>query len=330
MTKEVLDGYGTNGLFSAGVRQACRAPGHEEVPLPEPYEAVVFQDFFSARLCFPCEGFLCEVLERFNLQLHQLTPNTFSRLGIFVMSLKMAGCEPNVDTFARHYECQLKEKTVIEKRMKVERRLEFGSYNFVPRKKQVTVSIVPAYHNKWSQWPKFWFYIRVCTDEEVTASLENGLPKASVLVSEMIPMDEVQLADVFYDDLGDADAVEAFASTSRWQISRDLVEEWVSLNKWPLSSETNFAQFRVMGGYRGTILDCRRPDGFSCNFDYVRFVEDEASKAIGPYGAKEHEAKCQSLHGVRCLNRAFDAMGLIYANRMDLSPRASEGEEDAG
>lgn len=52
------------------------------------------------------------------------------------MSLKMAGCEPNVDTFARHYECQFKEKIVIERRMKVKRRLEFGSYNFVPRKKR--------------------------------------------------------------------------------------------------------------------------------------------------------------------------------------------------
>lgn len=150
MIEEVLDGYAASGLFSAGVRLACRAPGQKEVLIPEPYEAVVFWDFFSSGLCFPCEGFLCEVLEWFNLQLHQLTPNVFSRLGIFVMSLKMAGCEPNVDTFARHYECQFKEKTVIERQMKVDKRLEFGSYHFIPMKKQGTVAIVPAYRNKWS------------------------------------------------------------------------------------------------------------------------------------------------------------------------------------
>lgn len=48
----------------------------------------------------------------------------------------------------------------------------------------------------------------------MTASLENGLSKASVLVSKMTPMDGVQLADVLCDDLGDAAVVEAFASTS--------------------------------------------------------------------------------------------------------------------
>lgn len=91
VTEEALDGYVTDGLFSAAVRLACRARGREEVPTPESYEAVVFRDFFSTRLCFPCEGFVCEVLKRFNLQIHQLTPNAFSRLGDSVMSLKMAG-----------------------------------------------------------------------------------------------------------------------------------------------------------------------------------------------------------------------------------------------
>lgn len=99
---------------------------------------------------------------------------------------------------------------------------------------------------------------------------------------------------------------------------------------WPLSSETNFTQFRIEGGYRGPVLDCRRPDGFSCDFDYVRFVEDEASKVIEPYGVKEHETKCRSLPRVRHLNRVFDAMGLVYMDWTDPSPRASEAEEDAG
>lgn len=90
---------------------------------------------------------LSEVLERFNLQIHQLTPNAFSRLGVFVMALKMTGCKLNVNTFARYYESQLHEKTFKNKLTKADSLVEFGSYNFVPKKTRGTVSIVPAYRN---------------------------------------------------------------------------------------------------------------------------------------------------------------------------------------
>lgn len=36
VTEDVLDGYMVEGLISPEVRLACRAPGHEEVPTPEP------------------------------------------------------------------------------------------------------------------------------------------------------------------------------------------------------------------------------------------------------------------------------------------------------
>lgn len=45
------------------------------VPRLRPYEAVVFRDFFVAGLQFPLEKFVGDVLERFELQIHQLTPN---------------------------------------------------------------------------------------------------------------------------------------------------------------------------------------------------------------------------------------------------------------
>lgn len=45
------------------------------VPRLRPYEAVVFWDFFVAGLQFPLEKFVGDVLEHFELQIHQLTPN---------------------------------------------------------------------------------------------------------------------------------------------------------------------------------------------------------------------------------------------------------------
>lgn len=324
VTEESLDRYMADGLISSQIRSLCRATEQEEVPEPKPYEAVVFHDFFVVGLRFPCENLLSEVLERFNLQLHQLTPNAFSRLGIFAMALKMMGCQLNVNTFTRYYESQLHEKVVTNRRTKLESRVEFGSYNFVPIKARGTISIIPAYRNKWPQWMEHWFYIRVCSDEAVTEALANNLLRANSLVSQLTPMDGARLADCFNGGAKDEAALEAFVMTAQHQISHDLVEEWVALDLWPLSSESNFASFAEMRNYKGPVLNIRKLDGFSLDFDYVRAIESEANKIVGPYSMKEHETKCRGLAGLQRLNRVFDAMGLTYPDRMNPSVKSSE------
>lgn len=59
------------------------APGAEEVPEPEG-DLVVFEAFFTVRLCFPAHRFVVEVLRRFEVQIHQLTPNAMVALAKFV------------------------------------------------------------------------------------------------------------------------------------------------------------------------------------------------------------------------------------------------------
>ena len=89
--KEELDGHVGHGLIKSLMHNLCRALGREEVPLPEPYEAIIFHDFFEAGLRFPCEDFVGKVLQCFNLHIHHLTPNAFTWLGVFVMAMKMSG-----------------------------------------------------------------------------------------------------------------------------------------------------------------------------------------------------------------------------------------------
>ena len=76
-------------------------PGDEVVPQPRLYEAVVFRNFFVASLQFLLKKFIADVLERFEVQLHQLTPNAITRLRVFTMAMKMMGCELLVDMFVR-------------------------------------------------------------------------------------------------------------------------------------------------------------------------------------------------------------------------------------
>ena len=78
-------------------------------------------------------------VQYFNLQIHHLTPNAFTRSSVFAMALKMAGCALSVNTFARYYETHLHKKVVTDKRTKVEMVAHYGPYNFVPKKTKDTV-----------------------------------------------------------------------------------------------------------------------------------------------------------------------------------------------
>jgi hypothetical protein len=59
--------------------------GREEtIPKPEDDEVVVFKSFFKAGLRFPLHRMIAEVLEKFGIYLHQLTPNAIVRLNVYI------------------------------------------------------------------------------------------------------------------------------------------------------------------------------------------------------------------------------------------------------
>jgi hypothetical protein len=68
------------GYFGNGIGHV---PGAEEVPEPEG-ELVVFEAFFTAGLRLPAHRFVAEVLQRFEVQVHQLTPNVVVALAKYV------------------------------------------------------------------------------------------------------------------------------------------------------------------------------------------------------------------------------------------------------
>jgi hypothetical protein len=81
------------GYFGGGV---ARAPGTEEVPEPEG-ELVVFEAFFAAGLRLPAHRFVGQVLRRFNIQIHQLTPNAVVALSKYVWATTSYGGQPSVE-----------------------------------------------------------------------------------------------------------------------------------------------------------------------------------------------------------------------------------------
>jgi hypothetical protein len=72
--------YEAAGYFPAG---DGRAPLDEQVPTPAPGEVVVFRDFFTRGLRFPCDPMLVAILDKFSVKIHQLSPNSFLELSKF-------------------------------------------------------------------------------------------------------------------------------------------------------------------------------------------------------------------------------------------------------
>jgi hypothetical protein len=63
----------------------------------------VFEPFFIADLRLPVYRFVSEVLQRFDVQVHQLTPNAVVALAKYVWAVTSYGGQPSIEIFAKNY-----------------------------------------------------------------------------------------------------------------------------------------------------------------------------------------------------------------------------------
>jgi hypothetical protein len=98
------------GYFWETEKGLVRFGREETIPKPEDNEVVVFKSFFKAGLRFPLHGMIVEVLEKFGIYLHQLTPNAIVRLSMYIWALGSQGVEPLADAFCRVHELHYQTK----------------------------------------------------------------------------------------------------------------------------------------------------------------------------------------------------------------------------
>jgi hypothetical protein len=75
------------GYFGENEDGLIRFAGEEVIPEPKEDDVVVFKSFFRARIQFPLYDMIGEVLKRFEIYLHQLTPNAIVRLNVYIWAL---------------------------------------------------------------------------------------------------------------------------------------------------------------------------------------------------------------------------------------------------
>jgi hypothetical protein len=204
------------GYFGNGVG---RVPVAEEIPEPEG-EIVVFEAFFTAGLWLRAHRFVAEVLQRYDMQIHQLTPNAVVALAKYVWAVTSYGGQPSVEVFAKNY-CLHWQKRKVGSKI-----AQFGSCTFTPRTGKTSaevVELVPSARNKWGNWYDYWFYVAGGEVEDLL-----GLPAAVMCSHYYVEFPPFEVAE---DDSDEG----ALRCAARMSSERDLVEEFISYGVWPLA-----------------------------------------------------------------------------------------------
>jgi hypothetical protein len=275
------------GYFRETEKKLIRFAGDETTPTPKSDEVVVFKSFFRAGLRFPLNEMIGEVLNNYEIYLHQLTPNAIVRLSVFIWALRSQGVDPNAEAFCRvhelHYQTKAREDGLHE---------NFGCYNFAYRKDMKAP--VLSYCTKWpTGWKSEWFYVKA--DEKKREKLKTlVLSPLSLKFGLTRPLCHMMLGSPCQQ------AVAEFRVVAEQISTRDLVQEYLG-NKTS-STLSEFSMPKLKGTKKGLEL-VRLPYQFKFEKqfkepyqEWLEMIEAMGNEVLGNYTKKGSTDDCGLRH----------------------------------
>jgi hypothetical protein len=258
---------------------------------------------------------LREVLEKFGIHLHQLTPNAIVRLSVYIWALRSQAVEPLAEAFCRvhelHYQTKAREDRLHE---------NFGCYNFAYWKDMKTP--VVSYRTKWpTGWKSEWFYVKI--DEEKEKLVQSPLKLIFRLTRpqcNMTPGDPCQ------------DAVYEFRIVFEHIGTRDLVQEYLAnrvflkLRKWgmpKLEKEKKEGELVRLPYHFKFKKQFKEP----CE-EWLDAIEVMCNEILGNYTKKEDKLMSTAFGSrpKRRLNRVKHALNFEYPDYERLN-KVAEGQK---
>src|SRR6187455_2010809 len=308
------------GFFSEDQKKLLRFGGEETTPKPEKDEVVIFKSFLKAGLRFPVHEIVAEILKRFGIYLHQLTPNAIVRLNVYIWALRSQAVEPFADSFCRvhelHYQTKARKDGLHE---------NFGCYNFAYRK--TTKFPVISYRSKWpAGWKSEWFYVKV--DENKEKLVQSPL---ELIFGETRPQCHIgDLKGPTWAALGEFEIISEHIGT------RDLVQEFLAFRIFPTLKEWEMPKLE---GEKKEGELVRLPYRFKfkkyfkkpCK-EWLDTVEVMCNEILGNYSKKEDQLMTAAFgtRPKRRLNRVLDALGFEYPDYENLNKCAGGQKRKRG
>jgi hypothetical protein len=303
------------GYLSEAKKELICFGGEETTPKPGKDEVVIFKSFFKAGLRFPLNKMIADVLKKFGIYLHQLTPNAIIRLSVYIWALQSQGVEPFAEGFCRvhqlHYQTKARGDGLHE---------NFGCYNFAYRK--TTKFPVISYRSKWpAGWKSEWLYIKVDKEKEklVQSPLELIFGETRPPCN-MTPEGPTQIA------LAEFRVIAEHIST------RDLVREFLAFKVFPTMKE--WAMPKLEGTKKeGKLIRLPYHYKFKKHFkvpcqEWLDTIKVMCNEILENYSRKEDQLMTAAFgtRPKRRLNRVMDVVGFEYPDYERLD-KGAEGQK---
>jgi hypothetical protein len=186
-------------------------------------------------MTMPPHPVLLDILRKFRVQLHQLTPDVIVQISKFIWVVTSYRGRPTVDVFAHHYELHYQSKKIHLEGSVTTFIAQFGCISFHPSWFGNWARLTPAMRNKWmSGWDGNWFYCQVSMEQKVDAHGKGNFPLSST-------MTHLNYLTESPSSCGSEDAnFAAFVEATSIFSGRDAVEEFLASGLWPLSEKFGF------------------------------------------------------------------------------------------
>jgi hypothetical protein len=222
-----------------------------------------------------------DILEAYNVQIHQLTPNSIPQVLKFLWAYRTFAGDNDVDIFVRHFEIHWARKLVTVD--DEEKEAQYGCCTFQtrrPGKNQAPVELAPAYKNKWAnRWTSYWSYAPIAVvgrnskQEEVTTF---------DLASCMVDL-EVELSPELTKASRSPASTTAFYQATCVITTWDALEEFVAADVWPCQPRWGSWAFKMQWlprldeNVRSPIFNVKRPADKSDD-EIVAEVENKVAR----------------------------------------------------
>jgi hypothetical protein len=249
-------------------------------------------------------------LEAFSVKIHQLSPTSFLEMSKFTWIMKTFGCNLSVDAFARFFELVIVPDVIkVDDGQFYEAQhacCTFNTRRQNTRRGITRIQIAPCCKtNLTDDWNSYWFYVKV--DMSSIPGYEGPTHPLSCPIEALTA---VNTAEFNHRVVGIRSCENAFHLASTILGGRDIVEEFVAAQIWPISygwAPSEIVHFNVNWASQKVPFPkfgIKLREGQSAD-DFMLDVEKRVTLMIGEYTMNEYKAYKALVKHKRKINRVF-------------------------